>query len=137
MAEREYWIRVISDFYLIGENDLFFLNDLIGLVSYDENDDFLDKSVEKRINDSILLASYLLSTGDFEAGMIVPSSHGKEVGYVRFDGDINSYFDLIREDIRLNGLDNFETGVRYWISKKKGRKMIFSPPVFIRDLFEK
>jgi len=136
MAEIEYWIRVISDLYLIGEKDLFFLSDLIGLVSYDENDNFLNKSSEKRINHAIFLANYLLSTGDFEAGISVSSNKNK-VGYVKFDGDVKIYFDLIREDIRVSGLDDFETGVRYWISKIKGRRMISSPPVSLRDLFEK
>lgn len=135
MSEREYWIRVISDFYLIGEEDLFFLNDLIGLVSYGENDNFLDKSSEKRIDHAIFLANYLLSTCDFEAGVTV-SSGAKGVDYVKFDGDINIYFDLIRKDVRANGLDDFETGVRYWISKIKGRRMNSIPPVSLSDLFE-
>jgi hypothetical protein len=135
MSEREYWIRVISDFYLIGEKDIFFLNDLIGLVSYDENDNFLDKSAEKRIDHAIFLAEYLLGTGDFEAGVAVSSS-GNEVGYVKFDGDVNLYFDLIRNDVRENGLDDYETGVRYWISKIKGRRMVSLPPVSLRRLFE-
>lgn len=134
MFEREYWIRVISDFYLIGEEDLFFLNDLIGLVLYDENDNFFDKFFERWIDYVIFLVNYLLSICDFEVGVIVFFGI-KGVGYVKFDGDINIYFDFIWKDVWVNGLDDFEIGVWYWIFKIKGRRMNFIFLVLLCDLF--
>ncbi|MCP1575210.1 hypothetical protein J2S30_003589 [Herbaspirillum rubrisubalbicans] len=107
-----------------------------GLVSYDEDDNSLEKSTERRLNDAIDLATYLLETGDFEMGRTCSSSE-RQISYVKFVGDRQSYFELIREDIRVNGLDHFETGIRYWISKINGRRMISPPPPALKALFER
>jgi hypothetical protein len=57
--------NLIAGLYLEGDRGALLYGDLLSLVTYDEFDMSLGKSLEQRVNDSFQLIHFLIETGDF------------------------------------------------------------------------
>jgi hypothetical protein len=65
MNLEEYVNNLIADLYLEGDIGAILYGGILSLVTYDEFDMSLGKSLEQRVNDSFQLIHFLVETGDF------------------------------------------------------------------------
>jgi hypothetical protein len=134
MTNSQYAFDMLDYLYEEGDRDLIFFGQILGMVSYDRNDNLVDKSPEKRIADAIKLVEYLISDGGFEAGQTVKRQDGTFV-YDLYQGGLREFCMHVNEMYAQYGIDGVDLNSAIWLKKSQpGRPESTVPPEII-ELF--
>lgn len=119
MNDREYALEAMDYFYADGDVDYIFYWQLLGEVTYHTtssgDDVLLEKTDEQRKIDSLLLASYLISTDDFSAGSTTQSLDNT-FNYELMQGGFNEFRKYVSEKVVSDGLDG-DWHYEIWLKK--------------------
>jgi hypothetical protein len=116
MTRIEHLQRLLQPIYEAGRTDWISFGDLIASVSYDENEQLLGKTPLERFRDAVVLAKYLIETGDFEFGCPEVDSDGKShfrpiaAGQDRLTNYAEEYF-------KRGGISDIDLISGLWLNK--------------------
>jgi hypothetical protein len=76
MSSGQYAGEMLDYLYNDGDIDIIFFGQILGVVSYDDEDKPFAKSKKQRLDDAIKLAVYLLESNDFSMGEMIKPKTG-------------------------------------------------------------
>lgn len=134
MRNSKYCQKMLQYIYNEGDIDIIFFGQIIGVVSFDENDLSFGKAPLKRLADGLALVNYLVSIGDFFLGENRRLAGGGIVceicsdGFQRFSELANSFF-------LRGGIDDVDLNSGIWLKKNQVGKLPPRVPLEIDALF--
>lgn len=135
MIDKAYVNDLIDYFYEEGNRDLISFGQLIGIVSYDKNDISFGKTSIQRLEDALLLARFLVSTGDFEC---VSYRQNPDLTFEISPviGGIEGLDCLAHKKLELGGIDDLELVSGFWLRKLSDDKISAAINSCVYDIFQ-
>ncbi|RXZ36329.1 hypothetical protein D9O50_07255 [Oxalobacteraceae bacterium CAVE-383] len=115
MTNSEYAVDMLNYFYEEGDRDLIFFGQILGAVSYDDEDRLFDKTPEQRMTDAIKLVNYLISLGDFDVGRTIEQDG--TCTYSFYKNGFQEFCVAANEMFSKNGIDNINLHAEIWLKK--------------------
>ena len=116
MINKIYVNDLIDYLYEEGNKDLISFGQLLGIVTYDQNDDSFGKKPIQRLEDALLLASFLVNSGDFDCVVYTKNPDSTFCLSSIADGVQGLAF-LTRKRFELGGIDDLELVSGFWLRK--------------------
>ncbi|MEC4720259.1 hypothetical protein RY831_13940 [Noviherbaspirillum sp. CPCC 100848] len=135
MKNPQYVIDMVDYLYEEGDRDLIFFGQILGVVSYDENDNPFDKTPEKRMSDAIKLANYLISSDDFCLGKTV-KQQDETYQYRVYEEGFQKFCEDVTRAFSSNGIDDVDLNAGIWLKKLKIGQRRTAIPREIMEMFE-
>jgi hypothetical protein len=106
-------MELLRGIFSEGNRDYIFFGQLLDLVAYDVDEEFLGKSPYRIVQDALHLAYYLLRPGWFEVG-IMQGSSSAELKFALLDAGFNQMKKIAEERFLANGVkdDFLNLGIR-------------------------
>lgn len=129
-----YAVDMMSYLYDEGDRDFILFGEILGMVSYDRDDQPFSKSDERRMFDALKLVDFLVQLGDFCVGhtqrrpddSFVDNVYGQ--GFEGFRADASEIF-------FRDGIDGINLNSGLWLKKVKSGKPCPEIPAAIKGLF--
>ena len=135
MIDRAYVNDLIDYFYEEGNRDLISFGQLIGIVTYDQDDISFGKTSIQRLEDALLLARFLVGTGDFEC--VVYRQNPDSTFYISpVIGGIEGLDFLTHKKLELGGIDDLELVSGFWLKKLSDNKINTAINSCVYDVFQ-
>lgn len=132
--ENQYASDMLKYLYEEGDRDLIFFGQILGVVSYDENDNLFRKTPERRLSDAIKLVNYLISLGDFDIGRTLKQKDGEYIN-VLYKNGLSEFLINANELFSKNGIDDIDLNSGIWLKKLHIGQSISRIPNEITELF--
>ncbi len=114
--KNQYASDMLNYLYEEGDRDLIFFGQILGVVSYDENDNLFSKTSERRFNDAIKLVNYLISLGDFDIGRTLKQKDGTYINVI-YNNGLSEFLLNANELFSKNGIDDMDLNSGIWLKK--------------------
>jgi hypothetical protein len=134
MRNSEYCQKMLQYIYGEGDVDIIFFGQIIGVVSYDENDFPFGKTPSKRFDDGIALVNYLVSIGDFFLGENRKIDGDGVIGEI-CSGGFQRFFEVANSFFLRGGIDDVDLNSGIWLKKAQVGKLPPQVPLEIDALF--
>lgn len=129
---QEYAFNVIKDIYDEGDRDYIFMENIIGLIAYDEFDDPRGMSDDEVFIDAMKVICFLTKFGDFEMFRASNKKGVEEISHELCEGDAFKIESLLRDEARKTGKSNF-FDYQFVLKKTKKGKI---PPEIPQEISE-
>lgn len=126
---------MVDYLYDEGDRDIIFFGHILGIVSYNGKDIAYDKSESTRFCHAIRLTNFLVSGGEFRAGISVRQTDGSfretlyKGGFEEFRKNLERLFDE-------GGIDNIDLIAGPWLIKNNIGRSAPAIPDSVAELFE-
>jgi len=122
MRPQQYAQNMIDYLYEDGDTDRVLFGQIIGIVSYDQDDRPRDKAPNGRIEDAINIAQYLVASGDFSIGRTAKDEYGN-VSQDDYQKGFDDFVKCARNLFSREGIDSIDLHSGIWLRKLKiGKK---------------
>ncbi len=104
---KKYAIDVIQDMYSEGDRDYIFIENIIGLLAYDEFDEPSGLSDGEVFSRAMKLLRFLTESGDFEILQASSEGDSRRVSHVPCKGSVLEVESLLRDEAKKSTGSNF------------------------------
>lgn len=124
----------LENIYNQGDIDWISFGEILGEVSYAEQDISYGKSNEQRITDALSLIEFLCLNDDFEVGTLV-AMNGKTV-FSKISDDSSQFRDVVVSLAKQRGLDSVDVNFKFWLNKRSKGMLAPRPTPEVACLFK-
>ncbi len=131
----QYATDTLDYLYEDGTRDLIFFGQILGVVSYDNDDILFDKTNEERISDALKFARYLISLNDFDVGQMKKQLDDTLV-YTPFSKGFEELYLTANNLFKKNGIDDSDLNLGIRLRKLNNHNPPSKIPHEIIKLFD-
>lgn len=131
MNNFEYATTMLSHLYEEGDRDMIFFGQILGMVSYDNDDRLFSKTPEKRLDDAFKLVKYLIQSRDFHVGKTIKKCN-ETCSLISYGSGFEEFYVDAMKMFLHNGINDVDLNSALWLRKNHiGQPLpVISPVVF-------